>query len=172
MKHSMVMKFLAIFLTACSLVAAAAGAAGIVAIEKAGLYIGSMDELQDHQYDTISESVARDYAQLYAVKKMSNLTYSMRTDRYDDPAERSDSAYWTVKLAQGDEILVAPGDLDGFTQVRSYRVTPLYPIVSTRSPNSLNKEEPAPETMAPTTTPESRGAVYADGGGYSAYNGI
>ena len=47
MKHSLFIKFVVFFLTACSLVAAIAGCAGIVAIESAGLYVNSLDELQE-----------------------------------------------------------------------------------------------------------------------------
>ena len=47
MKHSLAVRFLVMLLTAICLVAALAGIMSIVSLEGAGLYINSLDELQD-----------------------------------------------------------------------------------------------------------------------------
>lgn len=170
MKYSIIVKFLAIFLAACSLVGAVAGAAAIAAMESAGLYVNSLDELQDHQMASISSDIAKSFARLYAVKQYSNLTYSMRVDRYPDPENRADSGYWTLKLQQGDTVLEDPGDVSGYAVVKEYTITPMYPIVSLKGPN--DREEQDKTETAPTTVPAaSRGSSYADEGRQSAYAG-
>ena len=98
MKHSIFVKFIAIFLAAVSLVGAMASVAAITAIERAGLYVNSLDELQERQMNTISADIAKSFARLYAVKEYSNMTYSMRVDRYTDPETRADSDHWTLEL--------------------------------------------------------------------------
>ena len=56
MRHSIVVKFLMILLTACSLVAAVAGAAGIVAMEGSGLYVNGLEELRERECSSIATS--------------------------------------------------------------------------------------------------------------------
>ena len=170
MKHSIIVKFIAIFLAAVSLVGAMASVAAITAIERAGLYVNRLDELQERQMNTISADIARSFARLYAVKEYSNMTYSMRVDRYTDPETRADSDHWTLELRQGDTVLVEPGDVSGYSVVKAYTVTPMYPIVSLLGPNDQPDQKPteAPPTTMPTTP---RGAVYADEGRQSAYSG-
>ena len=170
MKHSIFVKFIAIFLAAVSLVGAMASVAAITAIERAGLYVNSLDELQERQMNTISADIAKSFARLYAVKEYSNMTYSMRVDRYTDPETRADSDHWTLELRQGDTVLVEPGDVSGYSVVKAYTVTPMYPIVSLLGPNDQPDQKPteAPPTTMPTTP---RGAVYADEGRQSAYSG-
>ena len=170
MKHSIIVKFIAIFLAAVSLVGAMASVAAITAIERAGLYVNRLDELQERQMNTISADIARSFARLYAVKEYSNMTYSMRVDRYTDPETRADSDHWTLELRQGDTVLVEPGDVSGYSVVKAYTVTPMYPIVSLLGPNDKPHQKPteAPPTTMPTTP---RGAVYADEGRQSAYSG-
>ena len=70
MKHSMILKFLAIVLAALSLVATVAGTMGIVAMENAGLYVRGLDELQDQQCEVIAATVAKSFAQCHAVGRV------------------------------------------------------------------------------------------------------
>lgn len=160
MKRGNIIKFLAILFSACSLVAAVAGCAGIVAMESAGLYVNSLNELQDQQFGSIALAVADDYAVLYAVEQYSNLTYSMR-QQYADPKNRADARYWTVQLRQGEALLVGPESVDGYSVVMHYTVTPKYPIVSLKSPTELKQEEEEVLTTMPTMAEEKTG-VYKD----------
>ena len=160
MKHSLVIKFVVFLLTACSLMLAVIGGASIVAIESADLYVNSLDALQDQQYDTIARNVASDYAELYAVKKYSNLTYTMRQNEYTDPNTRGDREFWTLELRQGDTILTEAKATNAHTIVKQYTFTPMYPIVSLSSTNEATVPA-GPDITAPTQ-PAERKSVFSD----------
>ena len=157
MKHSLVIKFVVFLLTACSLMFAVIGGASIVAIESADLYVNSLDELQDQQYDTIARSIAGDYAELYAVKNYSNLTYTMRQEEYTDPNARGDREFWTLELRQGNTVLTEAKATDSHTIIKEYTFTPMYPIVSLYSPNEITTPT-VPDSTAPTQPTEKSGA--------------
>ena len=80
MKHSVIVKFLAIFLATLSLVTAVAGTVGIVAMEDAGLYVKGLEELQDQELDNRASTLANSYATIYAVDEYGNLNYTLRND--------------------------------------------------------------------------------------------
>ena len=160
MKHSLVIKFVVFLLTACSLMFAVIGGASIVAIESADLYVNSLDELQDQQYDTIARSIAGDYAELYAVKNYSNLTYTMRQDEYTDPSTRGDREFWTLELRQGDTLLTEAKVTNAHTIVKEYTFTPMYPIVSLSSPNKVTT--PADPDITAPTEPAEKGSAFSD----------
>ena len=151
MKHGIVIKFLVILLTGCSLVAAVAGVAGIVAMESATLYVNGLDELQDQQFNSIAETIADQYAAYYAVKELGHLPYSVQKALFTDPTDRSDARYWTVKLAQGDEVLEQPAALNNCVFVQEYTITPEYPIMA-KVPEETPPEQPEDPTD-PTSEP-------------------
>jgi len=160
MKHSLVIKFVVFLLTACSLMFAVIGGASIVAIESADLYVNSLDELQDQQYDTIARSIAGDYAELYAVKNYSNLTYTMRLDEYTDPNTRGDREFWTLELRQGNTVLTDAKVTAAHIIVKEYTFTPMYPIVSLSSPNEITA--PTTPDAAASTEQAERGSAFGD----------
>ena len=151
MKHSVIVKFLAIFLATLSLVTAVAGTVGIVAMEDAGLYVKGLEELQDQELDNRASTLANSYATIYAVDEYGNLNYTLRNDLYSDPKHRSDAEYWCIQLAQGDEVLVAPADTSGYSESRTYTVTPHYPIVSRNRPSGIYGDASS-ETTSPHPT--------------------
>ena len=163
MRHNIGIKFLVFFLTACSFVTAVSGGAAIVAIESAGLYVNSLDELQDQQYESIGQSVAVSYAERYVADNFSNLSYIMKDKTYSDPAERADAKYWTIKLEQGDSLLEAPGSVTDYPVIRQYTVAPIYPLISYDAPRESGTSSAddaiattAPEAVTtPTIAPES-----------------
>ena len=146
MKHSLIAKFLAILLAAFSLVSAFGGGVGIVAMESAGLYVNGLDELQDQEYKSIALTVAHSYAELYAVNHLGNLPNNLKKMLYTNPADRGDAEYWRVKLQQGDTVLVDPGSVDAYTVVKTYTVTPQYPIVSYSVTNDSSSLGPTMST--------------------------
>ena len=91
MKYSIAFKFLVILLTAFSLVTAFAGAVGIVAMEGAGLYVNSLDELQNHEYESIARTIANSYTSLYAAEELGDVPYVLKQSLYPNPANRSDA---------------------------------------------------------------------------------
>lgn len=155
MKHGLVIKFLVILLTGCSLVAAVAGVAGIVAMESATLYVNGLDELQDQQFNSIAESIADQYATFYAVRHLGNLPYSVRNALFTNPFSRADARYWTVKLTQGDEVLVEPAVLNNCVFAQEYTIVPEYPIMAE------TPKEDLPEQPEDPTDPTS-GSIYDD----------
>ncbi len=163
MKHSIVIKFLILLMTACSALIAIGGGVSIVAIESADLYVNSLDALQDQQYESTAQIIAHTYAQLYAVEKYSNLTYSMRQEQYVDPDERGDRAHWTLELRQGSDILVKADDPLGYSIVKDYTYTPKYPIVSLLSPNKINQgPEPGLESVTAPKQAYSGNSAFLD----------
>ena len=150
MKYHLVIKFIVILLTGLSLVLAIGGGASIVAIESADLYVNSLDELQDQQYESVARNIATSFANLYAVKEYSNLTYSMRLEEYPDPQERGDRDHWTLELRQGNDLLVKPKKTSEHTVIKEYTVTPMFPIVSLKSPRDMEKDSLQQDTTTPT----------------------
>ena len=144
----MILKFLAIVLSALSLVATVAGTMGIVAMENAGLYVRGLDELQDQQCEVIAATVAKSFAQCHAVDSYGNLRYLLRRDLYSDPEERADAEFWRIRLEQGGEVLVDPGDVSDFSMSWEYTMEVHYPIASWMRPSELNADETT-QTTAP-----------------------
>ena len=137
----MILKFLAIVLAALSLVATVAGTMGIVAMENAGLYVRGLDELQDQQCEVIAATVAKSFAQCHAVDSYGNLRYLLRRDLYSDPEERADAEFWRIRLEQGGEVLVDPGDVSDFSMSWEYTMEVHYPIASWMRPSELNADK-------------------------------
>ena len=155
MKHSIIAKFLAFFLAALFLTGAIAGAAGIVAMENAGLYVNGLEELQDQKCEDIASAVAKSYAELYAVDTYGNLNYTLRRDLYSDPEERGDAPYWCIKLEQGGNVLADPGDVSGYSMFWSYKIAPHYPIVSRKSPYDREEDDSTTAATSPTASPRA-----------------
>ncbi len=140
MKYSIVVKFLAILLASCSLICAIGGTVGIVALESSGLYVNGLEMLQDKEFHSIASTVASDYVNYYAAKKLSNLSYAMRESRYANPEKRGDAEHWTVSIKQGDTVLIDPGNTSAFPIVKQFSFVPVYPIVSLYGPNDTIPE--------------------------------
>lgn len=132
MKHNIATKFLAILLTVLSLGCAIAGAAGIALLESVGLYVNSLDELQDYEYDSIAQTVAENYANLYAVNTLGDIPYLLREALYSNPQDRNDAEFWCVELSLGEALLAEEGSENGSKSYcafsKTYTVTPLYPV--------------------------------------------
>ena len=165
MKHSIFVKFLVLILTALSLVAAIGGGAGIVALERSGLYVRDLDTLQDQELDSIAKTLADSFANRYAVVEKGNLPYVLRERMYPNPAGRSDAEHWRILLKSGDAVLVTPGDISGFSLAKTYTISPLYPLVSLYGPNDAPEEtkpsEPSDEPES-TETPAPANSVYQE----------
>lgn len=154
MKHSIIFKFLVILLTAVSLVAAFAGAVGIVAMEGAGLYVNRLDELQNHEYESIARTIANNYAALYAAEELGDVPYVLKQSLYSDPANRSDAGYWYVSLRQDGQMISEFGStqvLEHYAVVEEFILSPLYPIVSGRSPEDGEEMQDATASSESTT---------------------
>lgn len=152
MKHGLVIKFLVILLTGCSLVAAVAGVAGIMAMESANLYVNGLDDLQIPLYNDKAEEIAQQYIDFFAVQEWGNLIYPVKNELYKNPTYRTDAPYWTVKVSLGDEILVQPSALDNCEFVREYKIVSVYPMME---PSENNDSTETPEDPAAPTNPDT-----------------
>lgn len=153
MKYSILLKFVVLILCAISVVATIGGGAGIVAMESSGLYVNDLDTLQDQEYESIADTIAKSYARRYAVVQMGNLPYILREDLYADPEKRSDADHWTVQIKEGDQVLVAPNPTGNYTVIKEYNISPLYPLVSLYGPNDEPKDTTAPTEGSDPTQP-------------------
>ena len=158
MRHSIVVKFLMILLTACSLVAAVAGAAGIVAMEGAGLYVNGLEELREQECSSIATSIAGSYVENHAAKTLGSVPYPLLQSWYPDPYSRGDAEHWTVKLQTGDQIIEDPGNVENYTHVKEYTLAPLFPVVTTYGPEDKPQEPTDPADSTTPTQGEARRA--------------
>lgn len=162
MKHSIAVKFLVILLTALSLVAAFAGGVGIVAIEGAGLYVNSLDELQGHEYESIARSISNNFANLYAAEELGDVPYLLKQSLYPNPVNRSDADHWFVQLQLDGVTLSEAGSqsaLSDHAMAKTYTISPIYPIVSDSEPSKNdNADEDTTEATTPQEQPEDPSA--------------
>ena len=162
MKHSIFVKFLVLILTALSLVAAIGGVAGIMALERAGLYVRDLDTLQDQELDSIAKTLADSFANRYAVMEKGNLPYVLRERMYPNPAGRSDAEHWRILLKSGNTVLVNPGDITGFSLAKTYTVSPLYPLVSLYGPNDAPEDTKPSDAPSQPESPAPANSVYQE----------
>lgn len=170
MKHSIVLKFLAIALASLSLVAAVGGAAGIVAMESSNLYVTGLEFLQDQEYESIAKDIATAYAETYAAETLGELPYTLRGDQYQDPADRADAEHWYVSLSLDGKLQASEGKKTGnpaFT--KELQIAPLYAIASLLSPEDMAADSTQPttgtEAMEPGDKKEQsgeRGSVFPE----------
>ena len=161
MKHSLILKFVVILLTALSVISAVAGGIGIIAMENANLYVDDVSQLQDVEYESIAKTIAQDYAQLYAVETYGNLPYLLEQNLYARPQERNDADFWSVTIFEGNSAISSLGSVNSnIAFTKTFTIQPLYPIVDIpeETPDqesddptaSTDPTEPAPETSSPT----------------------
>ena len=164
MKHALATKFLAFLLTVLALGSAIAGMAGIRLLEDAGLYVNTLDNQQDRQYDTIAKDIANMYANLYAVdtlgKEKGKIPYELRQDLYTEPQERFNEEFWCVELYLDGQLLATEGEHNNTKYeaafVKNYTVEPKYPVyIKEPEPTPEDEETEEPETpKEPVEEPE------------------
>ena len=111
MKSGILIKFLAILLTALALVAAVGGCAGIVITERAGLYVNGLEALQDQQYKAIAQALAQDYADRYTAQNMGTCPPVLYDRLYGNTPDRYDKDLWSLELYQEEQCLESAGKL-------------------------------------------------------------
>jgi len=132
--------------------AAIAGVAGIVAMESANLYVKGLDDLQIPLYNDKAEEIAQQYIDFYAVQTLGNLIYPVKNELYKNPAYRTDAPYWTVKVAQGDQVLVQPTPLDNCEFVREYKIVSVYPMMELPEKEDGSDPSGNPDTPSDSDT--------------------
>ncbi len=155
MKHSLTAKFIAIVLTALSVISALAGGIGIIAMENANLYVDDVSKLQDLEYESIARTIAQDYADVHAVETFGNLPYLLERSLYSYPQERGDADYWSVTLLEkGKPISNAGYASQNIAFSKTFTIQPLYPIVDIPEDDTEEEESQDPtEPTEPDTSP-------------------
>ncbi len=146
MKHGIAVKFLAVLLSAFSLACAVGGAAGIIAMESAGLYVNGLDKLQDQELNSTAREIAQSYTDRYIADTNSNLPYEEKEQLYPNPEDRGDADYWQVQIRQGEKVLTSPVNTEGFTLVKTFKRKAVYPVVSLLAPGELPDEASTDES--------------------------
>ena len=130
LKYSVGVKFIAIILCACSLVAVAFSGIGIAFMEGYDLYHTSLEDVQQMQIDQMGNAIAWHYGQDYAAQTLSNAPVEL-LDQLNHTyfADRQYGKY-TVTIYENGEEVSARGTVS--RPVRwAYRETvrPSYPVV-------------------------------------------
>ena len=158
MKHSIVLKFLALMLACISLVTAVGGIAGIVAMESANLYISGLEILQDREYESISKEIATAYVETFAAQTLGDIPYTLRAELLNDPADRPDTEHWYATISLDGSVLSEEGrQFDAPVFSKEYQIAPLYAIASLLSPEDMLEQD-----SQPTTKPEFPGEDRAE----------
>lgn len=156
MKHAIATKFLAFLLAVLALGSAIAGMAGISLLEDAGLYVNTLDNQQDRQYDTIAKEIATMYANLYAVdtlgKEKGKIPYELRQELYNEPQDRFNAEFWCVELHLEGQLLATEGEENNAKYdaafVKTYMLEPKYPVYN-KEPEPKTEEEEKGEQKEP-----------------------
>jgi len=153
MRYSVTVKFLAVLMTAICLVAALGGISAIVAMEKAGLYVNSLDELQSHEYNAIAKTLSHESAQLYLCRTYGDVPYLLQKEIFPDPQTRNDSEYWLIRLSVGGEAVYDSGTPAAEHSAAYIKQIPLrqmhYAIVSSLSPSQMERQREALAQLPP-----------------------
>ena len=130
LKYSVGVKFIAILLCACSLVAVAFSGIGIAFMEGYDLYRTPLEDVQQAQIDSLGQSIAWHYAQEYAAQTLSNAPVELLEDlNHSYFADRQYGKY-TVTIYENGELVTVRGTVSRPIHW-AYRETvrPNYPVV-------------------------------------------
>ena len=165
MKHSTVLKAVAIVLAAAALVMAAGGTLGMVALSEAGLYNRTVEEVQTERMENITAQVADSLVEEYIEVHLSNANeemlqhssfYGNSFDYYwyeFNDALGVDGWQYSIAEEPGGKVLESGGGQDENTVYTAYehRVSMTYPKLRhvTRTPEQ-GRDEPTTATTVPT----------------------
>ena len=153
MKYSVTVKFIAILLCACSLVAVAFSGLGIAFMEGYDLYKTPLETVQRKEIDGIANQIAWEHAQRYALETLSNAPQELIEQIYGG-RRYSDNLYgqYAVEIRENGRV-VSEGGVEQRTDF-GYVVTlqPSYPVVtsSTMEWEEIHNE-PIPEDIPAET---------------------
>lgn len=170
MKHSILFKFIVLFLTALSLVTAVGGVAGIVMMEGADLYVNGLDALQDQQYNAIAETLANTYAARHITQEMDACPEVLQRKLYDDILDRYDWEVWGIQLRSEKQVLSEDRIPERWAAKIDIRVETEYPIAVPYLALSPEQPETTPSPSDPDVTDPSQTqeATMPDGWRYNS----
>ena len=130
MKYSVVVKFIAILLCACSLVAVAFSGIGIAFMEGYDLYHSPLETVQQSQIDQMGKSIAWYYGQDYAAQKLSNAPVELLEQlNHTYFADRQYGKYIATIYENGEAVSTRGTMVRPVRWVYRETVRPSYPVV-------------------------------------------
>ena len=150
MKHSLVLKFIAVILTALALFTAAAGAAGIWLLESNDLYTHSLEDQQEEWYDNAGRYIAWEYACRYAAKHLGGCSDVLLNRLYAEDYYGMASDHWQIILYEDGSVISQTYQLITDPVYRDYTFTVEYPVA-----HALRNDEPQDGQEAPSDEPET-----------------
>lgn len=114
MKHSIVLKFIAVFLCAASLLGAVAGGVGIIAMTETGLYDRSFDEAYEEYVQIFTESRAQAIGRRYASMSLGGCNTQLADDYYSASPYPFDESRMGYAILDPDGNVVLEQKLEGY----------------------------------------------------------
>ena len=150
MKYSVGMKFIAILLCACCLVAVAFSGIGIAFMEGYDLYSTSLESVHQSQIDRIGKGIAWYYGQDYAAQTLSNAPMDLLDDlNHNYYADRQYGKYIVTIYENGEAVSTRGTMTRPVHWVYRETVRPSYPMVVSQYYLSDSGEMKLPSVSAP-----------------------
>ena len=111
LRYSIFTKFLIIVLCAVSLVACAAGAAGIVTAETNGLYTRTVEDWVNEELNFVGYSIAHDYCSLYATEQMGTCPEEVISTLRDGHFSQASRYDYAIELYQDGKLVNQGGNI-------------------------------------------------------------
>ena len=131
MKYSVTVKFIAIILCVCSLVAAAFSGLGIAFMEGYDLYKTPLETVQRKEIDAIANQIAWEHAQRYALESLSNAPQEL-IDRIYGGSYYSENLYgqYAVEIRENGKVVSQSGTEQQTDFGYVIALQPTYPVVT------------------------------------------
>ena len=128
MRPNLAVKFVIFLLTAVSLVIAAIGGIGILALESNGLYIGDLQTQQQRWLESAGNQIAWYYASRYAAETLGGCPETVLDYLFPETRYSVSSEYWNISVYQNGKLVdkSGPSIMGGIE--KEYRVSVDYPI--------------------------------------------
>ena len=169
MKYSVGIKFIAILLCACSLVAVAFSGIGIAFMEGYDLYHSPLETVQQTQIDQLGNSIAWHYAQDYAAQSLSNAPVELLEQlNHNYFADRQYGKYTLTIYENGEEVSTRGSMSRPVKWVYRETVRPSYPVVMGQYYMGDNGVVRQAETASDVTAASGVAEAAAEDGGEAA----
>ena len=142
MKHTIAMKFIAILLAACALLAAAVSAAGIVLLGQVGLYATTYADWKQETTEIRARNLANNVLERYAAHTFSDLpkeqldiTFPYYANREDHFSSWSDvnPGSWYYAILSDDGTILEDNEAVWVDQTFEFQITAQYPMLVTEN---------------------------------------
>ncbi len=127
MKHSVVLKFVAILLAACALTVTIGSALGVFLLAEQGLYTKSYQEWQENHYQNLAHGLGSAMAESYAARSLSNFNQEeLRYISWGNTPETIGSWWavedsnWCYRIENGNGLVLESSYTAAFADAKSF----------------------------------------------------